>query len=122
MKNWIKRHSDTSITVSENNKFYSQGSQIGFAEQVYLSSDMTMFIEIDNQLYIDSTFHHDKDWHLWTYDKLGIKDILVGIKQLEENTLINKTYLKHRREKQHSMIINTRWSATNYFHWIIKLF
>ena len=99
MKRWIRSHTDTSISISDDNKFFSKGSLIGISDCTYITADLTNYVRSGNELYIDSTAHHDEDWHLWTYNKLGVKDLLPTIKYFENKLIQERQYLVHKNKK-----------------------
>ena len=82
-------------------------------ERAIINTEMNdIFVGGTNQLRLLGTSHHTKECMEWILWKNGV-DIQKYAKY------IMKSPRQKRKEKmKYSMIINTRWSSTNFYHWM----
>ena len=113
MKRWIKRKTDTSIKPDNKDMFYSKGTKIEFIEEkTIINCETNDIFAGEGNLILIGTSHHTKECMEWIYWKnaVNLKNYTRYIKE--------KNRISLQKTKAFTLIINTRWAATNFYHWI----
>tara|TARA_B100000674_G_C37864442_1_gene926398 strand:- start:243 stop:1403 length:1161 start_codon:yes stop_codon:yes gene_type:complete len=112
---WINRHTDTSIRVDEDGFFESKSTEIQILQETtYVSNMHDIVLLRDKEKLLVDTSHHERDSYSWILARNGISDIKRYAEAIYEQSI--QCIVEHNKE--YALIINSRWSSTNYYHWI----
>ena len=113
MLRWIKRHTDISIYLDRSNRFNSAPTEIAILCDPIVNLDThDILINQDNKLSLLDVSHHEKYSYSYILARNGLGDV---------DSYLSYLYSTHLQRKcviDKAIIINTRWSSNNYYHWI----
>ena len=109
---FIFKNTDTAIYPDQSFEFHSYGTRVYELNNIIVNHMTRDLISIDSRSLLDIS-HHTRSVLSWISCRNGLNDLGTYI-----NYLLSRTNLYPVTDDKPSFILNTRWSATNYYHWI----
>ncbi len=114
MREWIKRHTDTSIKIDSFNNFDSKGTIVYKIRDVIVNTETIDIGVLSNSgLKLLDCSHHGRECYSWILRRNQIVKLGLYVKWLYENANLLST-----NNSEETFILNTRWASTNFYHWI----
>lgn len=115
LHNWLKSRIDTSITASRKGEMVSGGTIVSILDACCVNldqHDIAVRGSHTDRYALCETSHHDLRSLSWILHRNGVRDL--------------ENYLRWMKAREYQIdtggrvafIINTRWSAHNFYHWI----
>ncbi|OUU53429.1 MAG: hypothetical protein CBC25_00415 [Pelagibacteraceae bacterium TMED65] len=113
MYSWIERRTDTSITPSLSGEFISSGTQLIRLKNAIVNCNLNdIGINHEGRLILLDSSHHDFKCYSWILARNNIDYVGQYLSNMYQQSQSNKIV-----SRQPAFIINTRWSAHNFYHW-----
>jgi hypothetical protein len=114
MLRWLGQRVDTSIYPDSTGRFACKETSIHLLSNIYVNTSVSDLISYTNDGHIglvEST-HHDNNSYSWILFRNGVS----SIKDYAASIITNSRHIDIGPKKA-AILLNTRWSAHNFYHW-----
>lgn len=112
IENWMHRKTDTSIALDQRYHFHSSGTSINFFDAAVINTNThDICINENGSAKLLESSHHNWNSYSWILYRNNIKNLK------KYCMFLNQSAGSFETRKKYTFMINSRWSAHNFYHW-----